>query len=241
MRAQATAKSPYIHRYSAAPIQSHITKKAEHIAVVEPPQDKPKTHVPHAQHVRAVHTKHPEPKSTSEQLFNKALENATPPPKTKHKTRKRSKVAKRSSIASTVLASFLLVGFIAYLNWPNLNLRLASSQAGFSAELPSYQPSGYSFAGPVSFEAGKVTVNFKSNTDDRAYSVRQEVSSWNSQSLEDNYLSAQNKTFEIQQEGGRTIYLYDKGKATWVNGGVWYQIDGQSLSPDQLVKIASSL
>lgn len=246
VRAQAVNKSPYIHRYNSTN-QTHIVKKSAPLSVKEAPgpnievrSTHPKAHAqthkvvtPLKQHTPAV--------SASEALFNKALDNAATPKKPARHKRIRSKSARRASMASGVTAAVLLAGFIAYLNWPNLNLRLASSQAGFTAEMPSYQPAGYRFSGPINYQAGKVTLNFKSNTDDRGYSIQQEVSNWNSQSLQENFLASQNKTFEIQQEAGRTIYLYDNGKATWVNGGVWYQLDGSSLSPDQLIKVASSL
>lgn len=246
VRAQAVNKSPYIHRYNMAN-QTHIVKKSAPLAVKEAPKPnveaRSASHKAHTtlQKTSAVPKQHTPPATASEALFNKALSNAAAPKKPAHHKRTRSKSARRASMASGITAALLLVGFITYLNWPNLNLRLASSQAGFAAEMPGYQPAGYRFSGPVSYQAGKVTLNFKSNTDDRGYSIQQEVSNWNSQSLQENFLASQNKTFEIQQEAGRTIYLYDSGKATWVNGGIWYQLDGSSLSPDQLMRIASSL
>jgi hypothetical protein len=240
LRAQATSKSPYIHRYTSNH-QAHIIKKTAPLTVQEPPKkDVAKPSTVSTPAARPAHA-HTQTTSKSEVLFNKALQNAETPKKHAQKHRKHSKTTKRASIASGLAAAALLVGFITYLNWPNFNLRLASSQAGFSAEMPGYQPAGYSFKGPIDYTAGKVTINFKSNTDDRSYSIKQEVSNWNSQSLQDNFLTAQNKTYEVQQEAGRTIYLYDNGQATWVNGGVWYQLDGSSLSPDQLMKVASSL
>lgn len=238
LRAQATSKSPYIHRYTSGH-QTNVIKKTAPLTVQEPPKRDIAKQSPVS--TPATRPAHAQATSKSEALFNKALQNAETPKKHTQKHQKRSKTAKHASIASSLAAAVLLVGFIAYLNWPNLNLKLASSQAGFSAEMPGYQPSGYSFSGPIDYQAGKVTINFKSNTDDRSYSVKQEVSNWNSQSLQDNFLTAQNKTYEVQQEAGRTIYLYDNGQATWVNGGVWYQLDGSSLSPEQLMKVASSL
>jgi hypothetical protein len=44
------------------------------------------------------------------------------------------------------------------------------------------------------------------------------------------------------EANGRTIYIYDGNKATWVDGGVWFNIDGKAnLNSDQLLKIADSL
>jgi hypothetical protein len=46
----------------------------------------------------------------------------------------------------------------------------------------------------------------------------------------------------IFQQKGLTIYMYDGSHATWVNQGVWYTIEGDSLlDTEQLLRIATSL
>lgn len=136
----------------------------------------------------------------------------------------------------------LLSGFLVYNSLPNLTMRVAASRAGFNASVPSYQPSGYSFDGPTSYGPGRVVITFKSKTDDREYSITQRQSAWDSQSLLENFVSDSSESHVVFEEHGLTIYLYEKDKATWVDDGVWYQVEGTAnLSSEQILKIAASL
>lgn len=233
-RANGTAKSPFINKYHYSHTH-HVSKRTEPIAVATPPDYKARSKKTKSSPVTNTLT---QKTTTSEKIFNDALRK-TPVETTKKHPRK--KHGKAFGWSSGIIAGLLLVGFITYLNLPNLNVRFAGTQAGFSAAMPGYRPSGYSFNGPVDYEAGKVTISFKSNTDDRSYTLKQEVSNWNSQSLQENFLAAKDKTFTTTQEGGRTIYIYDNSSATWVNGGVWYQVESNSLSSEQLLNIANSI
>ena len=244
-RALNTMKSPYINRYGATKT-THVAKRTEQFSVKNAPiktpagigakisTQKPITKKPLISSVKP---------SKSEQLFSDAFKNTGPTkPLKKAGLKARKKRSKAFKWSSGMASALLLIGFIAYLNLPAINIKIASNQAGFSAELPGYQPSGYSQSGPVSHDAGKVAINFKSNTDDRTYSIKQEVSNWNSRSLEENVLTSKGKNFTTSQADGKTVYFYDNGSsATWVNGGIWYQVESTSLSGDQLLKIASSL
>lgn len=235
-RANNAAKSPYISKYHSRVNAHRVTRRTEPIAVATPPDRKP--HHPRQTEMSRPPVKHVQQSAQSEKLFNEALQKTANHPKQKHTTKKRRKAV---GWGSSIIAGLLLVGFITYINLPNLNVKFAGTQAGFAASMPGYKPSGYTFNGPVSYEAGKVTISFKSNTDDRSYTVKQEVSNWNSQSLQENFLAANDKTFTTTQEGGRTVYMYDDGNATWVNGGIWYQVESNSLSSDQLLGIANSI
>lgn len=189
--------------------------------------------------------------SPTADLLDKALQAAQghneQPYKYKHSLHKR--IAKKigisgraMAVSSAVLAGLLLGGFYAYQNVPNLAMRVAAARAGFGATMPSYHPSGFSFKGPVQYSAGQVIVSFKSNTDDRNYHLTQQASNWNSDSLLNNFVVASGKEYQTAQDKGRTIYIFDRNSATWVNGGVWYQLDGKSdLTSDQIVRIAASL
>src|ERR1700741_1129054 len=167
-------------------------------------------------------------------------------PKTK-KAKLHHRVARKLHVSPKIvsLASFTLValaisGFVAYQNLPELAMRVAATRAGLSASLPSYQPSGYSMAGPIQYQPGQVTVNYKSTSDNRAFNVVQKNSSWNSEPLLENFVSTTNSPYQTFQSNGRTIYIYGGNKATWVDGGIWYSIDGQSnLNSDQLLRIAA--
>lgn len=161
----------------------------------------------------------------------------------RHRVAKKIGVSGRTiAITTTVFAGLIVGGFYAYQNVPRLALKVAASRAGFDAAMPSYSPAGFSFSGPVQYSSGQVVVDFKSNTDDRQYKLTQQTSSWSSDSLLNNFVLNDGKQYQTYQDRGRTIYIYDGDNATWVNGGVWYQIQGKSeLTSDQLVRIAASL
>ncbi len=160
-----------------------------------------------------------------------------------HRVAKKLRVSpKVVSFASFTLVALAISGFVAYQNLPELAMRVAATRAGFSANLPSYQPSGFSMAGPIQYQPGEVTVNYKSASDDRSFNVVQKNSSWNSETLLENFVATTGKPYQTFQSNGRTIYIYDNNKATWVDGGIWYNIDGKSnLNSDQLLRIAGSL
>lgn len=182
--------------------------------------------------------------------FDTALENATSheQPKIK-KTPLHHKVARKLRInpgtlvaGSTGLVLLVIAGFWAYTNVPNVAVRVAAMRAGVSASVPSYQPAGFTLKGPISYEPGQITINYKSNTDNRDFSVVQRTSDWNSETLLDNFVNAKNQQYQTVEANGRTIYIYDGGNATWVDGGTWYQVLSKStLSSDQLLRIADSL
>ncbi len=154
--------------------------------------------------------------------------------------RLRNKYPRSATIATGIASLVLLGGYLTYINLPSLSIRVAAAQAGVNASFPTYQPSGYSFNGPVAFSPGEVRVAFKSNTNDYNYSLVQRDSSWDSQAVLDNYVLKETKQYATLQERGLTIYLMNN-KAAWVNGGVLYTIEGNApLSGEQIQKIASS-
>ena len=186
-------------------------------------------------------------KQPSMDIFELALARAnghqqkTPPHVTKT-LKKSNKASRRLTWATASLAIVVLVGLIAYQNIPKLKFQYASSQAGFHAVLPGYRPSGFSLA-KLSYQAGAVSVNFHSNSDDRAFAIVQKTSAWDSQTLRDNFVAAVGQQYHTAVAAGRTIYLYGDNNATWVNGGVWYQVQAKagSLNERQLTQLATSM
>ncbi len=183
-------------------------------------------------------------------VFQTAIENAAShsSPKLKkakvhHRVAKKLHVSPRLISFTGVTLSILAVGsLLAYQNMPEIAMKIASTRAGLNASLPAYQPSGFALAGPIKYDSGEVTLNYKSNSDQRAFNVVQKNSSWNSETLLENFVETNSQPYQTFQANGRTIYIYDGNKATWVDGGVWYNIDGQAnLNSDQLLKIAESL
>jgi hypothetical protein len=150
---------------------------------------------------------------------------------------------KTANISSLVAACALLVGFFAWQNVTQIEMRVASTRAGVSAHLPGYNPAGFGVAGGVHTEPGKVTVSYKSRTDDRQFQISQQASNWNSDSLLSNYFLNSNRPTPITYpDEGKTIYIYGDSNATWVDAGVWYNIEGNSnLTTDQLLRLANSL
>src|SRR5690606_24866282 len=229
---------------------SHIQPRTAHLPVKEPPTyvSKPAHHAASV----ALKSHDNKPSNKAEQHFKRALASAHAhehaSAKKTHKKRSRKLATKLGighkalNASAAALAFIMLAGFFAYQNIPNISMRIASSRAGFTAKMPQYQPSGFSLAGPIEYEPGRISVAFRSNSDNRSFQVSEQVSGWNSEALADNYLAANSKAYQTYQDKGRTIFLYDDANATWVSGGVWYNIDGNGvLNNDQLIRIANSL
>ncbi len=222
-----------------------ITKRSEAVSVAPVPATPPA--ITHTAKPANLHKKQ---QHASEKLVNEAIRNAHNPERSStHTHHRKHRVAnklgispKLARLSAGALAALLIVGFIAYQNAPNLSLRLAATRAGFSAHMPGYQPSGFGLSGPIEYGPGQVTLNFRSNSDERNFHVVQRVSDWNSVALLSNFVTPNHQSYQTYEDNGRTIYIYDGSNATWVNGGVWYQIEGNSsLSSDQLIRIANSI
>jgi hypothetical protein len=154
----------------------------------------------------------------------------------------RAKRPKLIPTTITILMVLAATGYFTYKSIPNMALRVAAQRAGFNASLPGYNPSGFSFSGPVAYSQGVVELAYESNSDERNYKLIQRESSWDSQSLLDNYVGKLTSDYLTFQERGLTVYIYDTSNATWVDGGIWYTIEGNAnLSSEQLLKIAGSL
>jgi hypothetical protein len=171
-------------------------------------------------------------------LFETAIQKADT-----HKTKKlRARHSSRRIIrlGASALTVVALLAFFAYQNIPNLALKRASGTIGFNARIPGYQPAGFGLSGPVNYERGRVTINFKSNSDSRAYTITQLATHNTDQSLINTFL--RNRTYQTVNVNQQTGFVYDGSNMTWIRNGVWYNIEGSSfLSADQLVHIASSL
>jgi len=147
------------------------------------------------------------------------------------------------SVSAAALGLIIIAGYFAYINVPNVAVRIASARAGVHATMPSYKPAGFAINGPIQYKPGQISISFRANTNDnRAYTITQSSSSWNSETLLDNYVAANNQPYQTYENNGKTIYIYNGGNATWVDGGIWYKIDGNSsLNSDQLLRIANSI
>ena len=186
----------------------------------------------------------PKEQLIAQQLAKTAANQPAPEPKPSLKKRISDKLknGRTGSVMAASLAALLLIGYVTYLNVPRMALRVAAGRAGFSAELPGYSPSGFRFSGPVAYSPGELTLGYASNTDNRAYQVKEKETSWDSQTLLDNYVLSETELYSTYQQRGLTIYVFDGSTATWVNGGIWFTVSGDSqLTSEQLLKIAASL
>jgi hypothetical protein len=182
--------------------------------------------------------------SPSDHLIVKGLRaaqsHAEPAPK-RHKAT-RSKRSRLASVAAGGMAVILLSIFFTYQNIPQISMRYAAAKAGVAARLPSYRPTGFAMNNNIQYNPGQITIRFDSNADERNFTITQRASTWNSDTLMSNFVAEATDQIQTFQDKGRTIYLYGESNATWVNGGVWYEIDGDSqLNSDQLIRIATSM
>lgn len=178
-------------------------------------------------------------------LIEKGLQRAsshTEKPLAKPARRSRKKRSRAATYAAGALAALLLTGFVGYQYMPNVAVRYAAARSGIQANLPNYQPAGFSLSRKIQYTTGQVTLSYNSNTDDRRFTITQRESNWNSDALKDSYVLGASTHVQTYEDKGRTIYLYDDNSATWVSNGVWYDIKGDSeLTSDQLIRIATSL
>lgn len=245
-RAEEISRSRMISRFGQP--QGHVVvKRTEKISVKETPAEEIKPHheSPITESIEAI----VQPISSAEQLFTDALNNATShlEPATKHSKKHRRgkhstkrKVANAAAVFAVVVA---LGGFIYYQNSANIAMRVASSKAGIHGTLPSYKPSGFAMNKDVQSEPGKVVVSYNSTTDSRNFAISQSASDWNSETLYDSFVASTGQPYEkIDTSTGKSVYVYGDSSATWVDGGIWYKVEGNSgLNSNQLVQLANSL
>lgn len=186
-----------------------------------------------------------QPQTTAE-LLQHAIDQATshqqPAPRVRRSYR-HSRGRRIASVSTLALVSLTLFGFVLHQNMPSLKLDLASSRAGFAANMPASRPAGFSLNG-LDAATGQVALHFQSNSNDgRTYTITEKPSNWDSATLRDSFVvTASNNKYETVSVAGRTLYLYGQQNITWVNGGIWYQVaSAGALSNQQLVNIATSL
>jgi hypothetical protein len=153
---------------------------------------------------------------------------------------KRSFTRRRwAGVVSGTLAILLLVGYLTYLNMPAISVRIAALQSGVDVSYPSYKPLGYDMNGLAAVKNDSVAMVFSSS--DKSYTITQQKSSWDSSAVLGNYVEREwGTSYSVSKERGLTIYT-NGGKAAWVNGGVFFLIDGPDSISDQVEKIAISL
>lgn len=239
-RATGIAQSHQISRFGTS--SDGIKKTHAHLPVAKAPA--------HSQHIQAVAA--PITSTIADVAVPQTQQLPTahfaPSHHVEHKPKLRHIVAHKLDIRSKTrplvtagVTALLLTGFFAYQHIPLVALQVAERSAGIDAKLPR-SIAGYNMNGPIQYRSGQITISFKSNSDDRSYTISQQSSSWNSEALKSNFVALSDSPFDTVLDRGRTIYLYGSGNATWVDGGIWYNLEGnENLSPDQILGLTASL
>lgn len=246
-------RSPMIQKYAKHPVATKSAPRRKPHESLSPPAVHPMVQQVHAarQTKQQPIKKVPKPSDIIKaEAIQTALDSApTSHPKQRAPRRPKQRTNKylfgrAFSFASSGVALLLIAGYFTYMNMPNLSVRVAAVQAGVQADYPGYRPSGYSLAGPVSFDEGRVAMNFGSNGTDRAFTLTQTRSGWDSAAVYENYVAPRvddSGNYTTTTSGGLTIYSWS-GNAAWVNNGVLYTVDGDApLTPDQIQRMATSL
>jgi len=233
VRAQArAAQQPH---QTTRPATRHVPATPPHHStrIIKP------NHLPARQHTATLA---PKPAAVlKNEAITEALQRATTSPKAPRRAKKpKSRMGRWLQVASVGLAIMLIGGYFTYLGMPNISTRIAAIQSGVNAKYPGYRPTGYALSGPITFKSGEVRMKFAYADGGQSYTITQQKSSLNSAALKET-LTADGGEVQTTTAGGLTIYSTDR-TASWINGGVLYQITlGGALSSEQVTKIATSL
>lgn len=242
-----------IARANHVPKSTHVSRfgrtSSKNVMLAEVPvQNAPRIRAtPHHIHQQAKRAATPKTTNPFEHALKTATSHELPRlrrTRLHHRIAKKLHIAPRTLLISTGALSVLVIGgFLAYTRIPSVAMKVASTKAGMDATLPAYQPAGFSLRGPIATSPGEISLSYKSNSDQRDFKLTQKASAWNSEALLSNFVeTAKQASYQTFQSAGRTIYIYDGSNATWVDGGIWYKIEGNSsLNSDQLLRIANSL
>ena len=126
------------------------------------------------------------------------------------------------SLSAGAVAVLALIGVFGFHS-DTVQFKLAANRSGFAATMPSYQPEGYSVA-DVQVVSGYLNVRYTNPSINRTYAVTEKPSYWDSETLLSKITAGtDSKTYATVQKAGRTVYVYGRNQAAWVNNGVLYQ------------------
>lgn len=238
-RAQEIHKSKQVSRFAVANTAA-IPAKLQPITPKAAPNHVRATPSHHAS-IKHPATAAQTPSEKKTALLEQALANAKSHEEPAPKVSRSFKHRRIASSLAGLAAVFVICGFVAYLNKASVELQVASVRAGFQASMPNYTPSGYERQAAKAVD-GKVAFNFVSPVQKSDFTLTQESSSWDSQTLFDSVVAQGNATYQTVQSHGRTIYIYDGDKAAWVDGGILYKVSGDTkLNSDQVISLATSM
>jgi hypothetical protein len=141
---------------------------------------------------------------------------------------------------SLIVAGIAIIAILAVSLVPHAELKIASNKAGFNIAKPSYRPAGFSLQ-KINSDAGNASLVYKSNSDDRKFTINEKLSNWNNETLS-GVLAASTDSNQIVTPGGYNVFIDSNGNATWMNNGVQYEIYSKgTLSNRQITQIVDSL
>lgn len=170
--------------------------------------------------------------------------------KSREESKKSRGIHRKSFFARKKFISFSMgfavaifgVGYLTYINLPDIASRITAFQSGMAVETPAYIASGYSPKGLAYFD-GK-NVNFEYKKGDSNYKIQQSQSGWDSSALLQNYVTKKwSEDYSTTYSNGLTIYSNRRGESVWVNNGKLYKVEasGNKISDEEIRKIAISL
>ena len=170
--------------------------------------------------------------------------------KSREESKKSRGIHRKSFFARKKFISFSMgfavaifgVGYLTYVNLPDIASRITAFQSGMAVETPAYIASGYSPKGLAYFDGKNVIFEYKKG--DSNYKVQQSQSGWDSSALLQNYVTKKwSEDYSTTYSNGLTIYSNRRGESVWVNNGKLYKVEfsGNKISDEEIRKIATSL
>lgn len=237
--------APILSEKTEVAEKSQALQSAEKVEILPEPAGEAKPALIEPEPIKVEPIK-PTAKEIKEREIEKAVKTATKLPETSRKRSRKSSFATNFgwprmvlAVACAATAMFAIVYFV-NLTSTDMSLKVAAMQSGIEASYPSYVPRGYNLS-DVTSASGKVTMNFK--TDDSAFSISEENTTWDSDALLSNYIKpTYDEEYTVVREQGLTLYMGSNWEA-WVNGGILYklQIKSGTLTKKQMKTIATSL
>jgi hypothetical protein len=135
---------------------------------------------------------------------------------------------------------FLILLVVLACMWePLINLKFVSYQAGFNAVLPKQIPSGYIINHRIDYDIGSVVLTYNKNSS--YFTISEQSYTLNSNQLKLIYVDQNHDNYQTVNSGGRTIYLFSDGSATWIHNNIWFMLKNSSNIPfNNIVQIAAS-
>ena len=170
--------------------------------------------------------------------------------KSREESKKSRGIHRKSFFARKKFISFSMgfavaifgVGYLTYINLPDIASRITAFQSGMAVETPAYIANGYSPKGLAYFDGKNVIFEYKKG--DSNYKVQQSQSGWDSSALLQNYVTKKwSEDYSTTYSNGLTIYSNRRGESVWVNNGKLYKVEvsGNKISDEEIRKIATSL